>query len=57
MHWVFSMLTNIATLDVNSPQQNGDDNPNNANHMEFRDSENGNGFGGSTYVISQLVIL
>jgi hypothetical protein len=51
------MLTDIATLDVNSPQQNGDDNPNNANHMEFRDSENGNGFGGSTYVISQLVIL
>lgn len=57
MHWMFSLLTNNASLDVNLPQQNVDGNPNNANHMEFRDSENGNGMGGFIYVISQSLAL
>jgi len=57
MHWVFSLLTNDASLDVNLPQQNGDDNPNNANHVEFWYSKNGNGMGGFTYLITQLLTL
>jgi len=57
MHWGFSLLTNNTSFDVNSPQQNGDDNPNNGNHTEFWYSENGNGMGGFTYLISQSLAL
>ena len=57
MYWVFSLLTNNASLNVNLPQQNGNDNLNNANYMEFWYSKNGNGMGKFTYLISQLLTL